>query len=93
MANEIIDESAKYLLLDDKGLIIEQNKEFNDKMVGDICDIIHRSKKISNENEILISIQFEKNNVKNPLVFPEDFLFILHIIISYFFISINCRNY
>ena len=63
MANEIIDESAKYLLLDDKGLIIEQNKEFNDKMIGDICDIIHRSKKISNENEILIAIQFEKNNL------------------------------
>ena len=63
MSNEIIDESTKYLLLDDKGMVIEQNKEFNDKMVGDICDIIHRGKKISNENEILIAIQFEKNNL------------------------------
>ena len=61
--NEIIDESVKYLLLDDKGMIIEQSKEFNDKTVGDICDIIHRSKKISKENEILIAIQFEKNNL------------------------------
>ena len=63
MSNEINEDNAKYLLLDDKGLIIEQNKEFNGKMVGDICDIIHRSKKISNENEILIAIQFEKNNL------------------------------
>lgn len=63
MENEINEDNAKYLLLDDKGMIIEQNKEFNDQMVGDICDIIHRSKKISNENEILIAVQFEKNNL------------------------------
>ena len=63
MTNEIIDESVKYLLLDDKGMVIEQSKEFNDKTVGDICDIIHRGKKISNENEILIAIQNEKNNL------------------------------
>ncbi len=63
MSNEIIDESTKYLLLDDKGMIIEQNKDFNDKTVGDICDIINRCKKISNENEILIAVQFEKNNL------------------------------
>ena len=63
MENEINDDTSKYLLLDDKGMVIEQNKEFNDKMLGDICDIIHRGKKISNENEILIAIQFEKNNL------------------------------
>ena len=63
MSNEINEDNAKYLLFDDKGMIIEQNKEINDNIVPDICDIIHRSKKISDENEILIAVQFEKNNL------------------------------
>ena len=63
MSNEINEDNAKYLLFDDKGMIIEQNKDINDNIVADICDIIHRGKKISNENEILIAVQFEKNNL------------------------------
>ena len=63
MSNEIIEDNAKYLLFDDKGMIIEKNKDINDNTVADICDIIHRGKKISDENEILIAIQFEKNNL------------------------------
>ena len=63
MSNEIKEDNAKYLLLDDKGLIIEQNKEFNDNMLGELCDIILRGKKIANDNELLIALQFEKNNI------------------------------
>ena len=63
MSNEIKEDNAKYLLLDDKGLVIEQNKDFTDNMLGELCDIILRGKKISNDNELLIAIQFEKNNI------------------------------
>ena len=62
MENEIKDNS-KYLLLDDKGMVIEQDEAFSDEITGDICDIIHRSKKISTENEVLIDIQFEKSHL------------------------------
>ena len=61
--NEINDDTGQYLLLDDKGMIIEQDKIYSDETINDICDIIHRGKKISNENEILIAVQFEKNNL------------------------------
>ena len=47
MSNEINEDNAKYLLLDDKGMIIEQNKEYSDSTVGYICDVIHRGKKIT----------------------------------------------
>ena len=63
MSSETKEDNAKYLLLDDKGLVIEQNKDFNDNMLGELCDIIHRGKKISNDNELLIALQFEKNNI------------------------------
>ena len=53
----------KYLLIDDKWMIIEQNEAFNDNIVGDICDIIHKGKKVSKENEMVVSIQFEKSNL------------------------------
>ena len=61
--NEINDDTGKYLLLDDKGMIIEQDTIYTDETINDICDIIHRGNKISNENEILIAVQFEKNNL------------------------------
>ena len=53
----------KYLLIDEKGMVIEQNEAFNDNIIGDICDIIVKGKKISKENEMVISIQFEKSNL------------------------------
>ena len=53
----------KYLLIDDKGMVIEQNEAFNDNILGDICDIIHKGKKVSQENETVVSIQFEKSNL------------------------------
>ena len=53
----------KYLLIDDKGMVIEQNEAFNDNILGDICDIIHKGKKVSHENETVVSIQFEKSNL------------------------------
>ena len=52
-----------YLLLDDKGMVIEQGESFNDNLLGDICDIIHKSKKLSNDNELLVSIQLENKNL------------------------------
>ena len=62
MENEVKDNN-KYLLFDDKGLIIEKDEAFNDNIVGDICSILYKGKKISNENEVLISVQFEKGNL------------------------------
>ena len=53
----------KYLLIDDKGMVIEQNEAFNDNILGDICDIIHKGKKVTQENETVVSIQFEKSNL------------------------------
>ena len=40
-------DNHNYLLLDEKGMVIEQNEAFNDNILGDICDIIHKGKKIS----------------------------------------------
>ena len=60
MENE---KKLNYLLLDEKGMIIEQNESFNDNIVGDVGDIIHKSKKISKENEMMISVQFENKNL------------------------------
>ena len=56
-------ESHNYLLLDEKGMVIEQNEAFNDNILGDICDIIHKGKKLSEGNDMVISIQFEKSNL------------------------------
>ena len=53
----------KYLLIDEKGMVIEQNEAFNDNIIGDICDIIVKGKKVSKENEMVVSIQFEKSNL------------------------------
>ena len=53
----------KYLLIDDKGMVIEQNEVFSDNIIGDICDIIQKGKKVSKENEMIVSIQFEKSNL------------------------------
>ena len=53
----------KYLLIDEKGMVIKQNEAFNDNIIGDICDIIVKGKKVSKENEMVVSIQFEKSNL------------------------------
>ncbi len=62
-------DNNNYLIIDNKGMVIEQSEAFNDNIIGDICDIIHKGKKISEGNETVISIQFEKSNlvlVNNP---------------------------
>ena len=56
-------DSHNYLLLDEKGMVIEQNEAFNDNILGDICDIIHKGKEISEGNEMVVSVQFEKSNL------------------------------
>ena len=56
-------DNNNYLILDDKGMVVEQSKAFNDNIIGDICDIIQRSKKYSEGNEMVVSIQFEKTNL------------------------------
>ena len=62
-------DNNNYLIFDNKGMVIEQSEAFNDNIIGDICDIIHKGKKLSEGNETVISIQFEKSNlvlVNNP---------------------------
>ena len=56
-------DNNNYLILDDKGMVVEQSKAFSDNIIGDICDIIQKSKKYSEGNEMVVSIQFEKSNL------------------------------
>ena len=44
-------------------MVVEQSKAFSDNIIGDICDIIQRSKKYSEGNEMVVSIQYEKSNL------------------------------
>ena len=56
-------DNNNFLILDDKGMVVEQSKGFSDNIIGDICDIIQRSKKYSEGNEMVVSIQYEKSNL------------------------------
>ena len=56
-------DNNNFLILDDKGMVVEQSKAFSDNIIGDICDIIQRSKKYSEGNEMVVSIQYEKSNL------------------------------
>ena len=56
-------DNNNFLILDDKGMVVEQSKAFSDNIIGDICDIIQKSKKYSEGNEMVVSIQFEKSNL------------------------------
>ncbi len=53
----------EYLVVDDKGMILEQGKAFQDNIIGDINDVINKSRKIFDDEEISINIQFEKANL------------------------------
>ena len=56
-------DNNSYLLLDDKGMVLEQNEAFNDNIIGDIGDIIQKGKKIAAESDMVISVQYEKTNL------------------------------
>ena len=52
-----------YLVLDEKGLVVEQSAVFGDNVIGDINDIINKGKKIFDDKEITFDIQYENSNL------------------------------
>ena len=52
-----------YAIFDDKLMIIEQNPEFPNKILGDIGSILYHSNKALNDEQIMIDVQFEKSNI------------------------------
>ena len=56
-------DSNNYLVLDDKGLVIEKSDIFSDSVIGDINDIINKGKKIFDDKEITFDIQYENSNL------------------------------
>ena len=56
-------DNNNYLVLDEKGLVVEKNDIFGDNVVGDINDIINKGKKIFDDKEITFDIQYENSNL------------------------------
>ena len=54
---------GNYVIFDEKLMIIEQNSNFPQELLGDIGSIAYHSNKLLNDNQILLDIQFEKSNI------------------------------
>ena len=54
---------GNYVIFDEKLMVIEQNSEFPDEIVGDIGSILYHLDKAINDNQITIDIQFENSNL------------------------------
>ena len=52
-----------YVILDDKLMVVEQNSDFPDELLGDIGSILFHSNKALNDEQVMIDIQFEKSNI------------------------------
>lgn len=53
----------KYLIIDNKGMIYEKDKDFPENIVGDLCDIVSKGKSIFDKKDFSINIQYEKANI------------------------------
>ena len=48
------------LVIDDSGMIIEQSKQFPDKIAGDIKDIMNKAKSIiENDDTLIVQLVFD----------------------------------
>ena len=48
---------------DDKLMVVEQNPNFPEELLGDTGSIIYHSNKALQDNQIFIDVQFEKANL------------------------------
>ena len=54
---------SNYVIFDEKLMVIEQNKDFPNELLGDIGSILYHSDKALNDEQITLEIQFEKANI------------------------------
>ena len=54
------------LVIDDSGMIIEQSKQFPDKIAGDIKDIMNKAKSII-ENDDTLTVQLVFDNMSSSI--------------------------
>ena len=54
---------SNYVIFDEKLMVIEQNKDFPNELLGDIGSILYHSDKALNDEQITLEIQFEKSNI------------------------------
>ena len=54
---------GNYAIFDDKLMVIEQNSNFPQDLLGELGSIIYHTNKLLNDNQILLDIQFEKSNI------------------------------
>jgi hypothetical protein len=59
------------LIIDNEGLVMEQGKNFPNKISGSLFDIMTKAKEIfENEEIISISLSFENNDI--PILYKKD---------------------
>ncbi len=54
---------SNYAIFDEKLMVVEQNSDFPNELLGDIGSILYHSNKALNDDQILLDIQFEKSNI------------------------------
>ena len=54
---------GNYAIFDNKLMVMEQNPNFPEELLGDIGSIVYHTNKGLDDNQILIDVQFEKSNI------------------------------
>ena len=54
---------GNYVIFDNKLMIIEQNQNFPEELLGDIGSIVYHTSKLLKDNQILLDVQFDKSNI------------------------------
>ena len=54
---------GNYVIFDDKLMVLEQNQNFPEELLGDIGSMAYHINKAIDENQILLDVQFEKSNI------------------------------
>ena len=54
---------GNYVIFDDKLMVLEQNPNFPEELLGDIGSMVYHINKAMDESQILLDVQFEKCNI------------------------------
>ena len=54
---------GNYVIFDDKLMVLEQNPNFPEELLGDIGSMAYHINKAIDENQIFLDVQFEKSNI------------------------------
>ena len=54
---------SNYAIFDEKLMVVVQNSDFPNELLGDIGSILYHSNKALNDEQLLLDIQFEKSNI------------------------------